>query len=214
MESSKILIAFDVDGTLNMTETYALYAYKKALSDFGNDKFSDEQILLRIGATFIDDIQYFFGKCNDEFINEFQEVINKYWYDGMRNKAKTYPYVKEMLGQLKRQGYILAICSNASYDELNIILNSLNIAEYFEYIQGITYKNNKSHSLKKLLERSNPDYAVMVGDREYDKKAAKDNDVAFIGCRYGYCKPDEFTDNDIQVFSVREIPECVNKLYS
>ena len=35
MESSKVIVIFDVDGTINQTEVYAVKAYRKALEEVG-----------------------------------------------------------------------------------------------------------------------------------------------------------------------------------
>ena len=42
MEFSK-LVVFDVDGTLNQTERYAIAAYRKALEELGRGGFTDEE---------------------------------------------------------------------------------------------------------------------------------------------------------------------------
>ena len=57
-----MLVIFDIDGTLNMTETYGIAAYHKALEQMGADHFTDEQLRDRIGATFTEDVKYFFGE--------------------------------------------------------------------------------------------------------------------------------------------------------
>ena len=39
------LVVFDMDGTLNKTEVYAVEAYRKTLRDLGAGEFSGEEIL-------------------------------------------------------------------------------------------------------------------------------------------------------------------------
>ena len=41
LESSKVVVIFDVDGTINQTEVYAVKAYRKALEEVGKTGFSD-----------------------------------------------------------------------------------------------------------------------------------------------------------------------------
>ena len=55
LEFSK-LVVFDVDGTLNQTERYAIAAYRKALEELGRDGFTDEELKQRIGAPFSEDL--------------------------------------------------------------------------------------------------------------------------------------------------------------
>lgn len=72
------------------------------------------------------------------------------------------------------------------------MLGVLSIREYFDYIQGLTSRQDKADSLGVLIERAGADWCCMVGDRFYDREAAKANETAFIGCRYGYGGADEF----------------------
>lgn len=54
----------------------------------------------------------------------------------------------------------------------------------------------------------------MVGDRFYDREAAKANETAFIGCRYGYGGSDEFGDGDLLAEDSVEIPRLLKRLVS
>lgn len=119
-----------------------------------------------------------------------------------------------MLDSLKQKGYQLAVCSNADPKELELILDALNIKSRFDYIQSLTEKGTKKESLKKLLECCNPQWAVMVGDRDYDREAAERNEIAFIACMYGYGAPGELERCEYQAASVLEIPDLVNQLDS
>ncbi len=173
LESSKKLVIFDVDGTLNMTELYAIPAYKKILEKMGAEGFTDEMLKNRIGAAFMDDIRYFFGNRAEERKEEFEELVEEYWLKDVESKAKTFPHVNQTLQELIEKGYHLAICSNAEEDEIARVIKALHIEDYFRYVQGITKQQTKSHSLHRLLEKVRPEWAVMVGDRFYDKEVRK-----------------------------------------
>lgn len=179
MESSKVIVIFDVDGTINQTEVYAVKAYRKALEEVGKTGFSDKEFIERIGAPFEQDVRYFFGENQSEQVEIFKTLIQKYWIDGMKESAKTFEGIHQMLEELKEKGYKLAICSNASKWELDVILRKLEVNDYFDVIQGVTEKNNKKYSLEELLLREKPELAVMVGDRSYDKEAARYNQIPF-----------------------------------
>ena len=137
---SKKLVIFDVDGTLNMTEIYAVPAYKKVLREMGADGFTDEMLRDRIGAVFEDDIRYFFGSRAEEKKEEFERLIGEYWMKDVERKAKPFPHTEETLRELKEKGYSLAVCSNAENKEIDLVLRALHIKDYFSYIQGITRK--------------------------------------------------------------------------
>ena len=142
----------------------------------------------------------------------FYRAVERHWAPLMRERAQTYPGVPEMLGELKEQGYVLAVCSNAKEEELEDVLGVLSIREYFDYIQGLTSRQDKADSLGVLIERAGADWCCMVGDRFYDREAAKANETAFIGCRYGYGGADEFGDGDLLAEDSVEIPGLLKRL--
>ncbi len=209
--SFKNLVVFDLDGTLNRTELYAVSAHHKALAQYGITGITDEQILSTFGASDED----FFNLLGIDFPPEKRkEYIRNFAvleFEEIKHHKATYPNVKEMLTELKNAGYITAICSNASVRYIRLVLSELEILELIDYMQPIEPSLAKDDTLKKLLERCVHDKAVMVGDRFYDKRAAKSNNIPFIGCMYGFCA-DEVADADIAVKDASEIPAAVKKL--
>lgn len=210
--SSRRLVVFDVDGTLNRTEEYAVPAYKKVLSEMGADGFKDEMLRDRIGAVFADDIRYFFGSRAEEKKEEFERLIRKYWMKEMERKARTFPHTEETLRELGAKGYSLAICSNAENEEIGLALRALKIRDYFSFIQGVTGEGTKTHSLRRLLGEIKPEWAVMVGDRFYDKEAARENGIPFIACLYGYGREGEFSETDLSITKIRQLPSMLEKI--
>ena len=136
------------------------------------------------------------------------------YIDGMKESAKTFEGIHQMLEELKEKGYKLAICSNASKWELDVILRKLEVNDYFDVIQGVTEKNNKKYSLEELLLREKPELAIMVGDRSYDKEAARYNQIPFVGCKYGYGKPEELSDCKYSVETALELSRIIDEIIS
>ena len=167
------LVAFDLDGTLNMTHTYAVAAYQEALKELGAGPVAESVIRSRFGAPFRDDSLFFLGDDSEETFRRFYRAVERHWTPLMRERAQTYPGVPKMLGELKEQGYVLAVCSNAKEDELEDVLGVLSIREYFDYIQGLTTRQDKADSLGVLMERAGADWCCMVGDRFYDRGGGK-----------------------------------------
>ncbi len=207
-----MLVIFDIDGTLNMTETYGIAAYHKALERMGADHFTDEQLRDRIGATFTEDVKYFFGERAEELIDEFSALIEQLWFAEVEEKAQLFPGVLQMLHSLKENGHQLAICSNATEEEIAVILKALHVEQEFDYVQGLTPKDSKADSLRVLLQRVQPEQAVMVGDRFYDMQAANGNHIPFIGCLYGYGAERELDAARYCVAKPCEIPIVVERM--
>ena len=209
--SLRNLVVFDLDGTLNRTELYAVSAHKKALAHYGITNISDEQILSTFGAS----DEEFFGLLGIDFPEDerkkYIRVFAEYEFEEIKHHKASYPNVKEMLTELRKLGYITAVCSNASVRYIRLVLTELELLELIDYIQPIEPSLAKDDTLKKLLERCVHNKAVMVGDRFYDKRAAKSNNIPFIGCKYGFCAS-EVEDADIAVDDASEIPNAVKTL--
>ena len=79
-------------------------------------------------------------------------------------------------------------------------------------MQGLTPKDSKADSLRVLLQRVQPEQAVMVGDRFYDMQAANGNHIPFIGCLYGYGAERELDAARYCVAEPCEIPIVVERM--
>lgn len=207
-----MLVIFDIDGTLNMTETYGIDAYHEALRQMNADYFTDAQLKARIGATFKEDVRYFFGDDANEKMDAFSILIRELWFAKVDEQAALFPGVLDVLHTLRKKGYQLAICSNAEKSEITIILKALHIEQEFDYIQGLTESDNKSDSLRVLLQHALPDRAVMVGDRTYDMQAAEINHIPFIGCLYGYGNLHELDGAQYSVTEASQIPAIIDQI--
>lgn len=209
MESSSVLIAFDLDGTLNQTDKYALKAYHQTFLELGVGPFTDQQIISRFGASLEEDIHYFFNNPNQDIINQYVTILTKYWNRNLLENAQTYPHVSEVLSILKEMGYRLCICSNAPQEELHTTLQVLGINQYFDKVQGCIAHHTKADSLAHLIQIYQPIKTIMVGDRYYDYDAAKANHALFVGCQYGYGQSDELQKADYHIDNIKELLEII-----
>lgn len=208
---NKKLVVFDLDGTLNKTELYAVPAHKKALADFGIYDKTDEQIVANFGARMQDCIHLLLGECDENTVSEFLKKYSQYEMECIKECAGEFDGVTDLLNRLKEDGYTLAVCSNASERYIKMVLNALKLIDKIDFIQPLLPDMKKSDTLRLLLEKVNPNKAVMVGDRIYDKEAAFANNIPFIGCMYGF-NADEVADADIAVSIPSKIYEAVIKL--
>ena len=211
------LIESDADNFLT-----AIYIFDE--TDVNRYKKERDEEKLVTGLLYLDNYE--------EALNSVEEVrrsllvalierkLNKYFseMDGLVKKLEKDKFIlilcQRSLEELKEKGYKLAICSNASKWELDVILRKLEVNDYFDVIQGVTEKNNKKYSLEELLLREKPELAVMVGDRSYDKEAARYNQIPFVGCKYGYGKPEELSDCKYSVETALELSRIIDEIIS
>lgn len=203
-------VIFDLDGTLNQTDLYAVEAYKTALSKRGRNIERDE-IIACIGLSPADIIKKLFGSLNEEETTAWSSDIRELEFNFMEKKARVFDGVHETLQMLKDKGYGLAICSNAFPAHIEHVLEVLHIRTYFDLIGSLDLGKTKSDVLGQLLKEIVPAHACMAGDRKFDLEAARANGIPFIGCAYGYA-PGEIQKADIIIHKFGELTGAAEAL--
>ncbi len=122
-----------------------------------------------------------------------------------------YPGVKEMLKELRKMEFDLAILSNAHVDYIELVTETLGIADFFICLKGRSDESSKTARLADLS--SDYDFTVMVGDRYHDIQAGLENSFPVIACSYGYGSAEEHYGAEI-ASSADEIAPLVEKLIS
>ena len=95
---------------------------------------------------------------------------------------------------LRRQHTKMFIATSKATIATNLILTSLNIEDYFAMVQAPNNSEieEKSETLSKLLGRIgdsdslNKNTTCLIGDREHDILAARDNGIYSIAVTWGY----------------------------
>lgn len=204
-------VIFDVDGTLNQTELYAVEAYQKAMEKRGRNLERNE-VIACIGLSPDRIIEKLFGGLTDLELKEWRKDIQNYEFTLMKDHAAAFDGMKETLWTLKQMGYRLAVCSNAFPDHIEHVLQAIGLNGIFDEIGNLNMGENKSEVLRALLKKMEPVQACMVGDRCFDMQAASDNRIPFIGCVYGYA-PEEIAEAAYVVQTPSEILEAVKELF-
>ncbi|MDD3361974.1 MAG: HAD family hydrolase [Hespellia sp.] len=207
----KKFMIFDIDGTLNQTDLYAVEAYQKAMRKRGRN-IARSEVIACIGLSPSMIIERLFGSLTEEEVKEWRKDIKNFEFDLMRDHASSFEGMKETLFQLKEKGIGLAICSNAFPDHIEHVLDAIGLNNYFDEIGSLKMGNSKSEVLADLLRKLYPVKAIMVGDRKFDIQAAADNQIPMIGCAYGYA-PDEIKEATVVIQNPIEILDVVDKLF-
>lgn len=205
------LVVFDLDGTLNRTELYAVPAHKKALAERGIFDKTDGDIIATFGARYLDCGLALIGTDDLAEIERYFAKAAVYEQEFIQQYAGFYDGADQMLDRLHELGFHTAVCSNASERYIRMVLSRLGLLGQIDEIQPLMPGLIKDQTLKLLLERTKPEAAVMVGDRYYDKQAAKANSLPFIGCLHGFC-PSEVADGDRAVEALSQVPDAVIEL--
>jgi phosphoglycolate phosphatase len=185
-------IVFDLDGTLVDTAPDLTSALNHVLTRRGHVAVSPaivragvglgirvmiEETLRRLGAT--DDV--------DEMLAEFLV----YYEANIARESRPFPGVVSALDRLAAQGATLAVCTNKRKYLSRLLLQALELEDYFSAIAGrdtfAVSKPDPGHLTGTIaLAGGDPSRAVMVGDSDIDVMTAKAAQVPIILVSFGY----------------------------
>ena len=124
-----------------------------------------------------------FGKDLSE--NEYL-VIEKRFSDELKNdyypKVKLLPGALDLLRFIKDNFDFTFVSSGVPMEEINYLVNSLNLSEYFDLVLGTsnTYKSKSDH-FREILADKNPDLLVFIADGAKDMEVAKEFGAKSVG---------------------------------
>lgn len=201
MPSTLPALIFDLDGTLTDSKPGILGCLKKAIDargivDYGNlDRF--------IGPPVEQWAKELLPNGNEEeqtaLARDYRACYDR---EGWSNNS-VYPGVREMLGELRQQGFPLYVCTSKQQHFAERILKAFELDGFFAAIFG-DKAEYASHSKVDLLARllsahslgSGPAGAWMIGDRIYDIEAARANGLPCLLVGWGYGTAEEFAQAD------------------
>ncbi|WP_101697619.1 HAD family hydrolase [Clostridium minihomine] len=211
MEKPEKLIVFDLDGTLHRTDAFAVKVHQIVQAEMEYPVQTAEQIRSTFGAPSSEYLPALLPGSDKEtqrrYVHRIIQVENEYLH-----LAEAYEGCTEMLAQMRLDGWVTAVCSNSSTRYISAILSALQLEQLIDVIQPLDADaGHKGVSLARLLKKVQPQKALMVGDTIFDLNAARENNLPFIGCLYGF-RPAEMAAADRKVSSVSEIPAAAKEL--
>lgn len=185
---NKVILIFDLDGTLIDSSKGIYFAYKTAINNsevciknIGFRKFKEY-----IGPPFeimIGDIHPKLSKKERTFIiEEFRKI-----YDSSAFLIyEIYENINKCLVDLKRLNYFLYVLSNKKDIPTKTII-SKEFPDIFTNIWGRKGKDFDKAEILKSLKRENPNCKILfVGDTTSDLKSSIEANVKFLYASYGF----------------------------
>ena len=189
-------IIFDLDGTLWDSTT--------SIAENWNEVLARHNLLERplvasdmhpyMGLLIGDVLKTIFPEITEEFIQKIiAEIIDNERKVLHKNGGILYENVQKTLEELA-ENHNLYIVSNALDGYIQAFVEYFNFQELFKDFEshGATGKN-KAENIQLLMARNHlkPTETVYVGDTQTDYLSAKENDLDFIFCAYGFGELDE-----------------------
>lgn len=184
-------VIFDLDGTLLNTLEDLEDSVNFALTLHGFPTRTTDEIrrFLGNGVARLIELSIPYGINNSNFEKCLAD-FKQYYSKNMQNKTSPFNGIMELLSQLSKKNYKLAIVSN-KFDSAVKSLNKLYFGEYINVAIGESKNVSRKPSPDSVFEalkelNSNTDTAVYVGDSEVDVQTAKNAGITCIGVTWGF----------------------------
>jgi phosphoglycolate phosphatase len=209
-------LLFDLDGTLTDPKPGITACIQYALTRLGRVPPAADALEWCIGPPLLGSLERLLADAPSSLAQEAVHLYReRYTLQGIFETAP-YPGVDEMLGALQAAGYRLFVATSKPACYARRILDHFALSAPFEAVYGSEMdgtRSDKGELLAHLLaeQEIDPAGAVMIGDREHDLLAARQNGVLPVGVSYGYGSVEELTRAGASC--VLESPEAVLRYF-
>ncbi|HBW36783.1 HAD-IA family hydrolase [Desulfosporosinus sp. BICA1-9] len=197
------LIIFDFDGTLVDSREVSIMIYNQVAQKYNLRKIENIETLLNLSLL----ERFKTLKIPLLKVPLLVSEITKRYKDSL-TKITMFTGIRELLIELKRRGYQLAIISSNSESNIREYFHQ-NQLDIFGTIMNSTNIMGKEKAIKKLLtsHKLNPHEVIYVGDEIRDIKACQKIGIKIICVDWGYDSIEMLKMNhpDYSVSSVNEI---------
>lgn len=193
------LVIFDFDGTLGDTRGTIVATMQQTIAEMHLSEKSDEECASTIGLPLKACFRQLFPQLRDEEIEKCVETYRRIFeVNKLRYKPILFPHVKETLTWLQDHSIKMTVASSRTTFSLHDLLDSLEIANYFDYVLGsedVTHSKPDPEPVLITLEKMGVDAArtLVVGDMAVDILMGSRAGCKTCGVTYGNGTYEELT---------------------
>lgn len=184
-------VIFDLDGTILNTIDDLADSMNHTLSNYGLPTHSVDDILMMVGAGKKHFVKLALPEDKQDLADDVYRVSSEHYIKNCTNKTKPYDGIVELLDDLKKMGYKLAVLTNKDHDSAIITINHYFGYDMFDIVCGAVIGEPlkpepaaMERVLSKLLIKNTD--CVLIGDSDIDIQAAKNSNVKSIAVNWGY----------------------------
>ena len=183
---------FDLDGTLVDTAPDLTNALNDVLTRRGHEPVSIESIRDSVGHGAKVMIEQALARAGaDGDVDRMLAEFLVHYEANIARESRPYPGMLAALDRLADQGATLAICTNKRESLTHLLLQKLEITNYFSAVAGrdtfAVAKPHPGHLTGTIaLARGDPRRTVMIGDSDIDLSAARAASIPMIFVSFGY----------------------------
>ena len=199
-------VVFDMDGTVLNTIDDLATSVNYAMEKFGFPQRTVEDYRRAVGNGIRRAIELTVPEgTSQEVIDEMVPVFKEHYDEHCLDKTRPYDGIIELMNELKKRGYKMAIVSNkidSAVKELNQRFFSQAIEVAIGEKPGVSRKPAPDMVWEALKELgSTEDEAVYIGDSEVDFATANNSNLPCISVLWGFRDKDLLEEIGAQVFA-------------
>ncbi|CUX41822.1 HAD family hydrolase [Clostridium sp. C105KSO13] len=212
------IVLFDLDGTLTDSGPGIINSVKYALKKCGVEADDPAGLRSFIGPPLKEQFGRYCGFSPEES-SRAVKFYREYYAEKGIFENEVYEGIPELLQTLKNAGKTIIMATSKPEYFARIIADYYHLSEYFDFIGGSLMdetRARKSEVIEYVLREcriQDRDSALMIGDRDYDIKGAKESKVGSMGVLYGYGSREELENAgaDIIIKEPAEAAEYIIK---
>jgi phosphoglycolate phosphatase len=175
-DSALQLLIFDWDGTLMDSVGPIVACTRAVIDELGLGEPGEAQIRGTVGLGLRETVDSLVPGCDDRLYETVLACYRRHWVETYRDLPLLFPGVREMLGELARSGYLLAVATGKSRRGLEFALDQTGLRACFQATRTADEALSKPHPqmLLDILDQLGvrPAAALMVGDSVFDLQMA------------------------------------------
>ncbi|MET4062063.1 phosphoglycolate phosphatase [Arthrobacter sp. UYP6] len=199
MKESRLLVLFDLDGTLVDPAGSITGGISSALAACGLPVPADADLQRMVGPALAVSLKEIAGVPEERVAEVITRYRAVYQTEGMA-QSRPYPGIRRVLEQLRAAGAVLAVATQKPEPLAVELLGVQGLLDLFDSVHGspadeqaAAALDGKQTIIRAALTRHAGSYdnAVMVGDRLHDVHGAADNALDCIGVGWGFAADGE-----------------------
>ena len=194
-------LLFDLDGTLTNPKEGITRCVQFALGHMGIIEDDPEKLTSFIGPPLIPAFMEKYRMTTEE-ATEALGWYRKRFVDVGIFENEVLDGIPQMLADLKKKGYYLAVASSKPEPYVIRILEKFDLLAFFDQVIGASMDEKRSEkkdiiteALRRIgIREDQKDKVLMIGDREHDVEGAKLCGIASLGVYAGFAREGELEE--------------------
>lgn len=180
-------LIFDLDGTISDPFVGISRSINHAFETLSLAPVDPERVRPLIGPPLTEIFSHFLGEIPEAQMRNLVAAYRaRYATIGYREN-RLYDRMRDVILELAGAGFRMGVCTSKRADYAGRIVEMFGLAHCFNFISGGDVGIQKRQQLARLIEdQTVTGTAIMIGDREIDISAARQNALGSAGVLWGF----------------------------